>query len=170
MNPKTARFVLSAWILGFCLMVSLPLHAQVVGATLSGTVSDQSGGVVPQAAISIKNIATDITHTSTTSTAGLYSVPNLLPGTYEVRASTKGFSTELQTGINCQFHHSSGIAPEWEKLDGSGGSPAGRHQHPDPGGFHCGTRPRQARLWKSGHDSWGSPSAEQLPAGWRHHQ
>jgi len=100
MNPKTARFVLSAWILGFCLMLSLPLHAQVVGATLSGTVSDQSGGVVPQAAISIKNIATDITHTSTTSTAGLYSVPNLLPGTYEVRASAKGFSTELQTGIN----------------------------------------------------------------------
>src|SRR5882762_2822882 len=100
MNPKTARFVLSAWILGFCLMVSLPLYAQVVGATLSGTVSDQSGGVVPQAAISIKNIATDITHTSTTSTAGLYSVPNLLPGTYEVRASAKGFSTELQTGIN----------------------------------------------------------------------
>src|SRR5882762_7896781 len=100
MNPKTARFVLSAWILGFCLTLSLPLHAQVVGATLSGTVSDQSGGVVPQAAISIKNMATDITHTSTTSTAGFYLVPNLLPGTYEVRASAKGFSTELQTGIN----------------------------------------------------------------------
>src|SRR3981189_1349527 len=100
MNPKTSRFVLSAWILGFCLMVSLPLHAQVAGATLSGTVSDQSGGVVPQAAISIKNIATDITPTSTTSTAGFYLVPNLLPGTYEVRASAKGFSTELQTGIN----------------------------------------------------------------------
>src|SRR6266446_4085443 len=100
MNPKTARFVLSAWILGFCLMVSLPLHAQVVGATLSGTVSDQSGGVVPQAAISIKNIATDIERANTSNAAGFYSVPNLLPGTYEVRASAKGFSTELQTGIN----------------------------------------------------------------------
>src|SRR6266446_3901337 len=99
MNPKTARFVLSAWILGFCLTLSLPLRAQVVGATLSGTVSDQSGGVVPQAAISIKNIATDITHTSTTSTAGFYLVPNLLPGSYEIRASARGFSTELQTGI-----------------------------------------------------------------------
>src|SRR6266436_2307919 len=99
MNPKTARFVLSAWILGFCLMVSLPVRAQVVGATLSGTVTDQSGGVVPQAAISIKNIATGITRASTTSTAGFYSVPNLLPGTYEIRAAAQGFSTEVQTGI-----------------------------------------------------------------------
>jgi hypothetical protein len=100
MNSKTASFVLFAWILGFCLMVSLPLRAQVAGATLSGTVSDQSGGVLPQAAISIKNIATGITRASMTSTGGFYSVPNLLPGTYEVRASAQGFSTAVQTGIN----------------------------------------------------------------------
>ena len=74
-------------------------YAQSAGATLSGTVTDPSGGVVPQAAISIKNVATGITRTSTTSTAGFYSVPNLLPGTYEVRASVQGFSTELKTGI-----------------------------------------------------------------------
>src|SRR6266576_5791210 len=53
----------------------------------------------PQAAIAIKNIATGITRTSSTSTAGFYSVPNLLPGSYEIRASAQGFSTELQTGI-----------------------------------------------------------------------
>jgi hypothetical protein len=99
MNPKTASLVLFAWILGFCVMVSLPLHAQVAGATLSGTVMDQSGGVVPQAAISIKNIATGITRSSTTSAAGFYSAPNLLPGTYEIRAAAQGFSTEVQTGI-----------------------------------------------------------------------
>src|SRR6266852_9765007 len=99
MNPKTASLALFAWILGFCLMVSLPLHAQVAGATLSGTVMDQSGGVVPQAAISIKNIATGITRSSTTSTAGFYSAPNLLPGTYQVKTSAPGFSSVMQTGI-----------------------------------------------------------------------
>src|SRR6266581_9389365 len=99
MNPKTASLVLFVWIFGFCLMVSLPLHAQVAGATLSGTVTDQSGGVLPQAAISIKNIATGITRSSTTSTAGFYSVPNLLPGTYEIRAAAQGFSSVVQTGI-----------------------------------------------------------------------
>ncbi len=99
MNPKTASLVLFVWIFGFCLMVSLPLHAQVAGATLSGTVMDQSGGVVPQAAISIKNIATGITRSSTTSAAGFYSAPNLLPGTYEIRAAAQGFSSQVQTGV-----------------------------------------------------------------------
>ena len=74
-------------------------YAQVAGGTLSGTVTDQSGGVVPQATISIRNIATDITRTSTTSTAGFYSVPNLLPGTYETRAAAQGFSSQVRFGI-----------------------------------------------------------------------
>src|SRR3984893_5115006 len=88
---------LIAWGLG--MIMPVPLPAQMVGGTLSGTVSDQSGGVVPQAAISVKNVATGITRTSTTSAAGFYSVPNLLPGIYEIKASARGFSTEVQTGV-----------------------------------------------------------------------
>src|ERR1700730_864943 len=99
MNSKTARFVLFAWILGFYLMVSLALRAQVAGALLSGTITDQSGAILPQAAISIRNVSTDITRTTTTSANGFYSVPNLLPGTYDVKATAQGFSTHLSTGI-----------------------------------------------------------------------
>src|SRR5258708_19157288 len=99
MNRKTVSFAVFTWILGFWLMVSLPLHAQVAGATLSGTVMDQSGGVVPQGAITVKNIATGITRNSATSAAGFYSAPNLLPGTYEIRAAAQGFSSHVQTGI-----------------------------------------------------------------------
>src|SRR5258708_4307241 len=99
MNRKTVSFAVFTWILGFWLMVSLPLHAQVAGATLSGTVMDQSGGVVPQGAITVKNIATGITRNSATSAAGFYSAPNLLPGIYEVRATAQGFSSQVQTGI-----------------------------------------------------------------------
>jgi hypothetical protein len=73
--------------------------AQVVGATLSGTVTDQSGGVVPQAVISIRNVDTGITRATTTSAGGFYSVPNLLPGAYEIRASAQGFSNEVHNGI-----------------------------------------------------------------------
>ena len=74
-------------------------HAQVAGATLSGTVTDQSGAVIPQASVSVKNLDTGITRTSATSAAGFYSVPNLLPGTYEIRTSAQGFSAEIKTGV-----------------------------------------------------------------------
>jgi hypothetical protein len=74
-------------------------RAQVAGATLSGTVTDQSGAVIPQAAISIRNIDTGITRTGTASAAGFYSVPNLLPGTYEIKTTAQGFSTEVKTGV-----------------------------------------------------------------------
>ena len=98
-TTKTAAYFLTFVTLVLSLWLPDTAHAQVAGATLSGTVSDQSGGILPQAAISIRNVATDITRATTTSSAGFYSVPNLLPGTYDVKASAQGFSTHLSTGI-----------------------------------------------------------------------
>src|ERR1700682_3406062 len=93
-----ARFVAFVALLFSPLFLSTA-YAQVAGATLSGTVTDQSGGVVPKAAISIKNIATGGARASTTDPVGFYSAPNLLPGTYDVTAAAPGFSSEAQTGI-----------------------------------------------------------------------
>jgi Carboxypeptidase regulatory-like domain len=75
-------------------------YAQVAGATLSGTVTDASGAVVPQAQILIKNVATGISTTAPTNADGLYSAPNLLPGNYDVTASATGFRTEVRSGIS----------------------------------------------------------------------
>ena len=69
------------------------------GATLSGTVTDPSGGVVAAAQISIKDNATGIVREVTSDTAGLYSAPNLAPGDYEVRVSASGFSTAVQSNL-----------------------------------------------------------------------
>ena len=77
-------------------------YAQVAGATLSGTVADPSGGVVPNAKISVRNTATNVTRDATTDNAGLYTVPNLLPGTYEITVSASGFATEVRTGIGLE--------------------------------------------------------------------
>ena len=74
-------------------------QAQVAGAGLSGTVTDPSGALIPNAQISIKNTATGVARAVTTDTAGFYTAPNLLPGTYEITASAPGFATVVQTGI-----------------------------------------------------------------------
>ncbi|HYL95285.1 MAG TPA: TonB-dependent receptor [Terriglobales bacterium] len=79
---------------------SLPVRAQLAGATLSGVVNDSSGAVVVDAAVLIKNTATGTVRQVTTNADGFYSAPNLLPGMYNVTVRAKGFSTAVQTGLN----------------------------------------------------------------------
>jgi len=80
-------------------LFSVPIGAQVAGSTLSGTITDPSEKLVPQAHVSITNVATGITTTVTTNADGFYIAPNLLPGEYEVTVSATGFSTETRKGI-----------------------------------------------------------------------
>jgi len=92
------------WLLLCALVVlslcaALRLDAQVTGGTILGTVTDATGGAVPKVEISITNTATGLVTTVTTSSEGFYSVPNLLPGTYQVTAKSAGFSTAVVNGI-----------------------------------------------------------------------
>jgi carboxypeptidase family protein/TonB-dependent receptor-like protein len=81
----------------FCLFVSVPVHAQVTGATLNGTVTDASGGAIAGAQVSIRNTATGISKDATTDSAGFYTAPNLSAGAYEVKVTAKGFNTAAST-------------------------------------------------------------------------
>jgi hypothetical protein len=85
------------WLL--ILFLPVTAQAQVAGATLSGTVTDPSGAAVASAEINIRNTSTEVTRNVTTDSSGLYSAPNLLPGTYEVKISSPGFSTQVHTGL-----------------------------------------------------------------------
>src|SRR3974377_1691786 len=76
-----------------------PLRAQVVGGTISGTVADKSGAVIANATVSLENLSTGVTTAVTTNEQGVYSIPNLLPGTYRQKVSTTGFETAIRNGI-----------------------------------------------------------------------
>jgi hypothetical protein len=99
MNQKIIKYAVIVLTIGISLVVSLPLQAQVAGGTLSGTITDASGAVVPNAEVEIKNSATGIAKTVTSSTEGFYTAPNLLPGNYEVAVSAPGFNTAIKNGI-----------------------------------------------------------------------
>ena len=73
------------------ILMASQAYAQVSGATLSGTVTDSSGAVIPNAQVAILDVSTGVTRTVTTGGAGFYTAPNLLPGTYEIRATGAGF-------------------------------------------------------------------------------
>ena len=77
----------------------LPVCGQVSGGTLSGTVKDTSGAVIPNVSLSIQNLETGVTRSVTSDTDGFYVAPNLLPGTYEVTVQAQGFTTKLQKGV-----------------------------------------------------------------------
>jgi hypothetical protein len=91
---------MTALFLMLGILFSIPALAQVAGGTLSGTITDPSGGQIPQALVAIKNVATGVTTMVTTNSDGFYTAPNLLPGEYEVTISAKGFNTEGRTGIS----------------------------------------------------------------------
>src|ERR1700687_2856823 len=80
--------------------LSVPADAQVAGGTLSGTITDPSEKFVPQAQISITNVATGITTTVTTNSDGFFIAANLLPGEYQVTVSASGFAAESRKGIS----------------------------------------------------------------------
>ncbi|HLJ24550.1 MAG TPA: carboxypeptidase regulatory-like domain-containing protein [Candidatus Acidoferrales bacterium] len=83
-------FKLLAVTLGV-LLLCVPAFSQGNAGRIMGTVTDQSGGVVAGATVSVVDVARGVTRTLTTDDAGEYNAPNLTPGQYTVRAEAKGF-------------------------------------------------------------------------------
>jgi len=75
------------------------LRAQAVGATLGGTVTDPSGSAITGAEVVITNSATGEARTVSSNADGIYSAPNLQPGSYSVAVTAAGFSKTVQSGL-----------------------------------------------------------------------
>jgi len=70
---------------------------------IKGLVMDPVGAVVPDAAVSIKNVQTGVVTPTTTNQSGLYDVPFLAPGSYTITFSKQGFRDFVRSGIVLQI-------------------------------------------------------------------
>ncbi len=68
-------------------------------ATLTGTVTDPSGAVIPNASVILTNTQTGVSRAVTTDSAGMYVFPALNNGIYDLKVSATGFKVSSKTGI-----------------------------------------------------------------------
>jgi hypothetical protein len=86
------------WVI-LALVVPGMVRAQVAGGSVTGTARGESGAAVPGVQLTIKDVTTGEVRTVTTDIDGLYRIPALLPGGYEMTISAPGFVTQAWTGI-----------------------------------------------------------------------
>jgi outer membrane receptor protein involved in Fe transport len=80
------------------LVTPIAAHAQATGQ-IAGAVTDSSGAVLPGVTIDATNVATGAVRTAITGDDGLYTLPLMQPGVYNLRASLSGFRSALQEGV-----------------------------------------------------------------------
>ena len=106
------RWLASA--LTVCLLFATVLFAQEgINASLSGTVSDPTGALIPGVEVTAKNTGTGVAATAITNETGTYRFPSLQPGSYETTAVLTGFSTQtvrLTLGMSQQIRQNFSLA------------------------------------------------------------
>jgi hypothetical protein len=90
-------------------------YAQVLYGGITGTVTDASGAVIPGAQVAALETQTGVRQTTTTNSEGIYRFTALLPGTYTVTVSGKGFETQTTPDVGVQVN---GIAQLNAQLKG----------------------------------------------------
>ncbi len=79
------------------------LSAQVLYGSLTGTITDQSGAAIPNAAVTVTNTQTGLKRETTADSTGRYRILDLPQGTYSIEVSIQGFRPAKKTGVNVQI-------------------------------------------------------------------
>src|SRR5687767_8188208 len=114
------RFLFAALAALTIAVFTLGVSAQEYRGTVSGTVTDPNGSVVPGARVTVKNVGTNIAANVVTNESGSFTVPFLVPGTYSVTVAGDGFKTSTRENvqvsvddrINLEFRLEIGTAAE----------------------------------------------------------
>jgi hypothetical protein len=97
LRPHLALVLNLALFLSFA---SLGSHAQTTTGTISGTVSDPTGGVIANASIVVKSVQTGIEQTTRSNASGNYIFPAIVVGDYTLTAQAQGFGVATHTGLH----------------------------------------------------------------------
>jgi len=99
MSTKSAAFCLFLILVWGCALTLAPTaQAQTGTSRITGTITDQTEAVLAGATVTAKNEATGVQYTTTTTTAGTYTLPLLPVGSYTLTVEASGFRTFTSTG------------------------------------------------------------------------
>src|SRR5258708_30887717 len=93
---KALNFLLASSV---ALLLASPALSQSTNATVTGTIADSTGALLPGVTVTAANTATGVVTTVLTNESGSYYFPSLLPGTYKVSAELPGFQTKSYTDV-----------------------------------------------------------------------
>lgn len=97
-NPTRTVAVLVAGML--CIFAAAAItFGQEFRGTVTGTVTDPSGAVIPDASVIVKNLDTGVAVTLTTNGDGVFNLPTINPGRYSISAGVKGFKTSTRESV-----------------------------------------------------------------------
>ena len=106
LNARTSTSLGVALCIALAMLLAFPhrtANAQVIYGAIVGTVTDASGGFVPNATVKITSAATNESRTTSTSAAGTYSFPNLPPGQYRLEVQQTGFKQVVRSSVEVQI-------------------------------------------------------------------
>src|SRR6266568_5101861 len=84
------------------LFLALNTFGQSDRGTITGTITDPSGALIPGAKITLVNVETDTRSETVSTSTGNYTLPALAVGNYTLKVEHEGFNTYQQTGIHVQ--------------------------------------------------------------------
>ncbi len=91
------------WVLAIAIVLALPGASYAQEATVTGTITDSTGGVLPGVTVTATNTDSGNTFVAVTDSAGVFRLP-LRIGTYQFTAELAGFSTVTRSGIEMQIN------------------------------------------------------------------
>jgi hypothetical protein len=94
------NFLITLSVLVSLVLISVAGFSQAANGTITGTITDASGAVIPGVTVEVKNTETGVVFSTISTETGNYTAPNLPPGPYAISAALPGFKKYDRTGVN----------------------------------------------------------------------